>query len=123
MNPLRAYFDGWRRHDAVAAAAVLSEGCVLVDSSGTVLRGRDAVREWMAGWFAGGGVVHEWQITDESVAGGVITAQWVVQATVQGVEARVEGRTVAHLRDGAISYLRDYATATPLGDWDGTWAG
>ncbi|MCV2394070.1 nuclear transport factor 2 family protein [Actinotalea sp. M2MS4P-6] len=123
MNALHVYLDGWRRNDVAAAVGVLTEACVLVDSSGTVLRGRDAVAEWMSGWFAGGGVVHDWQITDESVADGVITAQWVVHATIQGVEARVEGRTVAHLRDGAISYLRDYTTSTPLGDWDGTWAG
>ncbi len=122
MNPLHAYLDAWRRHDTVAAAGALTEACVVVNVHGAMLRGRDAVTTWMTSWLADGGVVHEWQVTDELVADGVITAQWRADVTWQGARVQIEGRTVAHLRDGAISYLRDYTTGDPLGDWDGTWA-
>jgi hypothetical protein len=37
------------------------------------------------------------------------------------VEAQIEGRSVARLRDGVITYLREYATSGPLDDWDTTW--
>lgn len=121
MTTLHAYLESWRRRDPAAARALLDEGCVVVEAQGTVLRGPDAVADQMAAWFAAGGVVHAWQVTDETTAGDVLTAQWVLDCTWQGVRARIEGRTVAHLRDGRISYLRDYATAGPLGDWDGTW--
>ncbi|WP_304605053.1 nuclear transport factor 2 family protein [Actinotalea lenta] len=121
MNPLRAYLESWHRQDIDGACEVLDDGCVVVDSHGTVLRGPAAVAEWMSAWVSAGGVVHDLAVTEETEGDGVVTAQWVLQVTWQGVEATVEGRSVAHVREDRITYLRDYATTGPLGDWDGTW--
>lgn len=121
MNPLRAYLDAWLCRDVSAARAVLDDGCVVVDSHGVVLRGADAVVDWLRGWIRAGGVVHAVDIAEESESNGVITAQWALEVTWQGVRAQVEGRSVAHVRDGLITYLREYTTTGPLGDWDGTW--
>ena len=122
MNPLLTFLDAWRRYDLASVRSVLGEACVMIEAQGTMLRGRDAVEQWITDWFDRGGVVHDWQITDQTEAEDVLTAQWVVNVTWQGMKARIDGRTVAHLKDGAITYLRDYTTSTPLGDWDGTWA-
>jgi ketosteroid isomerase-like protein len=121
VNPLHGYLEAWRLADPSAVRDVLDDGCVVVDYQGAVLRGPDAVARSMAAWFGAGGVVHAWRVTEETGAEDVLTAQWVLTCTWQGVEAQIEGRSVARLRDGVITYLREYATSGPLDDWDTTW--
>jgi ketosteroid isomerase-like protein len=120
-NPLLAYVDAWRRHDVDGVLAVLDEQCVVVEPQGAVMRGHEGVAQWLRGWLSAGGVVHEWTLTDVTVGEDVVTATWLLSCTWQGIEAEIVGRTVAHVRGGRITYLREYVESGPLGDWDGTW--
>lgn len=120
LTPLERYVDGWRRGDADGVVAPLDEACVMVEPQGTVLRGRAAVRAWVGTWLTTGRV-ESWTMTEVSQSAGVITAKWDVVCQWQGARVELAGRTVAHVRDGRITYLREYASTGPLGDWDGTW--
>ena len=120
MTLLSTYLEAWGRGDVDGVLATLADGCVVVDQDGALLRGREHVASVMWQWLDDGWVVHRLEVSDETSDQDVLTAQWTAEVTWHGVRATVEGRSVAHVRDGAISYLRGY-TREPLGDWDGTW--
>lgn len=121
MNPLQAYIDGWRRHDAAAVLGTLTDTCVVVESYGPVYHGRDRVERWMRSWFDAGGTVDAWVVTSFADAGGTLVAEWRFSCTWQGVRSQFEGVSVARVVDGRIAYLREYATTAPLYEWTGTW--
>ncbi|WP_062216568.1 nuclear transport factor 2 family protein [Streptomyces sp. NBRC 109706] len=120
-SPLRAYIDGWRRHDVAAVLGELTDDCVVVECYGPVYRGLPRVEQWMRAWLAAGGTVDGWEITSEGVAGELVVAEWRFSCTWQGSAASFEGATVARLRGGRISRLREYETSAPLYDWTGSW--
>jgi len=121
VNQLRAYIDGWRRHDIPAVLATLTDDCVVIEFYGPVYRGKQRVEEWMNAWFDLGGSVDGWEITSEVVADATLVAEWHFECTWKGDVGAFDGSTVARLEDGRISYLREYATTAPLYDWTGTW--
>ncbi|KAB8163449.1 nuclear transport factor 2 family protein [Streptomyces sp. 3MP-14] len=88
---------------------------------GPVYHGRDTVRRWAQKWFADGGVVHRWAVTDHFVAGDREVAQWTFECTWQGDRTAFDGATVARVADGRVVELREYQTTAPLYDWQGTW--
>ena len=110
MNQLRAYIDGWRRHDIPAVLATLTDDCVVIEFYGPVYRGKQRVEEWMNAWFDLGGSVDGWEITSEVVADATLVAEWHFECTWKGDVGAFDGSTVARLEDGRISYLREYAT-------------
>ncbi|WP_328988858.1 nuclear transport factor 2 family protein [Kribbella sp. NBC_01245] len=121
MNQLRAYFDGWRRHDIPAVLATLADDCVVIESYGPVYRGKERVEQWMRAWFGAGGSVDGWEITSEGVAGDLLVVEWHFECTWKGSPGAFDGSTVARLEGGRIGYLREYATTAPLYDWTGAW--
>jgi ketosteroid isomerase-like protein len=54
-SQLRAYIDGWRRHDVAAVLDTLTSDCVVIESYGPVYRGRERVEQCMHAWFGAGG--------------------------------------------------------------------
>jgi ketosteroid isomerase-like protein len=121
VHQLRAYLDGWRRHDIPAVLATLADDCVVIESYGPVYRGKQRVEEWMNAWFGGGGTVDKWDITSEAEAGRTLVAEWHFECTWKGSPGAFDGSTIARLHDGRITYLREYATTAPLYEWIGTW--
>lgn len=121
MNQLRAYIDGWRRHDVPAVLATLADDCVVIESYGPVYRGKERVEEWMGAWFGAGGTVDLWEITSEAATGDLLVAEWHFECTWMDSPGAFDGSTVARLDNGQISYLREYATTAPLYDWTGKW--
>jgi len=120
MDQLQAYIDGWRRHDIGAVLATLNDDCIITESYGPVYHGRERVEQWMTTWLAAGSV-DAWKVTSGAALNHVLLAEWVFSCTWRGEAATFEGATIARLRDGKISYLREYATTASLYDWTGAW--
>ena len=67
------------------------------------------------------GCVIDWTIRDLRTSGEGETAEWAFHYRWRGEEKRFDGATIATLRDGKLSYLREYATTAALYDWRGEW--
>jgi ketosteroid isomerase-like protein len=120
VNPLQAYIDGWRRHDISAVLGTLADDCVVTECYGPIYRGRTRVEQWMTTWLAIGSV-DSWEITNQIATGDVLVAEWTFSCTYRGDSATFDGATIARLRDGEITYLREYATTAQLYEWTGSW--
>ncbi len=121
MTLLEQYSAGWRAHDTDAILATLTPDCVVIESFGPVYRGHDWVRRWLAAWVAENGRVIDWTIHDSQSLCDVEIAEWTFHYSWRGEEKSFDGATIAKLHEGRISYLREYATTTPLYDWRGEW--
>ncbi|MFT3874992.1 MAG: nuclear transport factor 2 family protein [Propioniciclava sp.] len=121
MSALTDYIDAWVAHDIERIAAAVAENCVITECYGPIYRGRARVREWADAWFAAGGIIHRWQITDHLVAGDREAAPWTFECTWNGARSAFDGATIATVTDGVIADLREYQTTAPLYDWQGSW--
>lgn len=121
MSALTEYIEAWAAGDADRIAAAVTEDCVVTECYGPVYRGREVVLRWARAWFAAGGVVHRWELTDHVVAGDHEVAQWTFECTWGSERPAFDGATVARVSDGLVAELREYQTTAPLYDWDGTW--
>ncbi len=121
MSALTSYIEAWVAGDAERVAATVTEDCVVTECYGPVYRGRDIVLRWATAWFAAGGVVHRWEVTDHVVAGDREVAQWTFECAWAGERTTFDGATVARVSDGLVAELREYQTTAALYDWDGVW--
>ncbi|MGN7998941.1 nuclear transport factor 2 family protein [Sphingomonas sp. 22176] len=119
MTLLEQYIAGWHAHDAKAILATLIPDCVVIESFGPVYRGHDWVARWVSTWLAQDGRVIDWSIRDLRCSSEEETAEWTFHYTWRGEEQCFDGATIAKLRDGKLSYLREYATTAMLYDWRG----
>ena len=119
LTLLEQYTAGWRAHDAAAILATLTPDCVVIESFGPIYRGHDWVAQWISTWLAEDGRVIEWIIRDLRSSPDEETAEWTFHYTWRGEEKTFDGATIATVRDGKISYLREYATTAALYDWQG----
>ena len=116
---LEQYIAGWRTHDLAAILATLTLDCVVIESFGPIYRGHDWVARWVSTWLAEDGRVIDWTVRDLRSAPDHEAAEWTFHYTWRGEENSFDGATIATLRDGRISYLREYATTAALYDWRG----
>jgi ketosteroid isomerase-like protein len=121
VTALTTYVEAWIANDVDRITEAVTEDCVVIESYGPVYRGRDRVREWAQKWFAAGGVVHRWDVVDQFSADHREVAEWIFECTFAGDRSTFEGATIATVRDGLISELREYQTTASLYDWQGTW--
>lgn len=75
----------------------------------------------MKAWFAAGGTVTDWTITQEDTSPGVLVAEWTFSCIWQEEPATFEGATIARVTNDKITYLREYTTTADRYDWQGTW--
>ncbi|RGE22481.1 nuclear transport factor 2 family protein [Leucobacter sp. wl10] len=121
MSVLTDYIDAWVANDADRIAATVTENCVITECYGPVYRGRSWVRRWAQDWFAAGGIVHRWDITDHFITADREVAQWAFVYTWGGQRSTFDGATIARCADGLVSELREYQTTATLYDWRGVW--
>ncbi|WP_424441482.1 nuclear transport factor 2 family protein [Microbacterium sp.] len=121
MSALTDYIDAWVAQDAERVAGSVAADCVVTECYGPVYRGRDGVRRWATEWFAAGGIVHRWDVTDHFVTANREAAQWTFECTWNGTRSAFDGATIARVAGGLIVELREYRTTGPLYDWRGTW--
>lgn len=121
MSALTNYMEAWVANDADLIAGAVTENCVVTECYGPVYRGRDRVSQWAREWFAAGGIVHRWEITDHFVSEDREAVQWRFECTWDGKRSEFEGATIARVSEGLILELREYETSAPLYDWQGTW--
>lgn len=121
MSVLTGYFEAWVANDPDKIAECVSESCVITECDGPVYRGRERVREWAETWFAAGGIIHAWTVTDHFEAGNRESAQWVFECTWEGTRSSFEGSTVCTSANGLVESLREYQSTAELYDWTGTW--
>ena len=121
MDPLAAYIDGWRHHDAEAILATVTDDCTVIESFGPVYRGADRIRQWVEVWIAAGSQVLDWTVSRQFGAGDFLVAEWTFTYRQDGAQQRFQGATIAHLRDGRIDWLREYRQDGELYDWTGVW--
>lgn len=119
MTLLERYIAGWREHDVDAILTTLTPDCVVIESFGPIYRGHDRVAQWVSTWLDEDGRVIDWTIRDVRSSAEGETAEWTFRYTWRGEEKSFDGATIARLRDGKLSYLREYATTAPLYDWRG----
>ncbi len=119
MTLLEQYIVGWRAHDVDAILATLTPDCVVIESFGPIYRGHDWVAKWVSTWLDEDGRVIDWTIRDVRSSVEDETAEWTFRYTWRGNEKSFDGATFAKLRDGKLSYLREYATTATLYDWRG----
>ncbi|MBE6483041.1 MAG: nuclear transport factor 2 family protein [Actinomyces ruminicola] len=121
MSALTDYIDAWVAHDVDRIAAAVTSDCVIIECYGPVYRGRNWVRRWASEWFAAGGAVHRWEVTDHFTTGDREAAQWTFECTWDGRRSAFEGASIARSVNGQIVELREYQTTSPLYDWRGAW--
>jgi hypothetical protein len=121
MSALTRYIEAWVANDVDKIAESVAESCVIAECYGPVYRGRERVREWATAWFAAGGIVHTWTVTDRFEADGRESAQWAFECTWRGIRSSFEGCTISSSTDGRIESLREYQSTAALYDWTGTW--
>ncbi|MFT4052038.1 MAG: nuclear transport factor 2 family protein [Microbacterium sp.] len=121
MSALTDYIDAWAEGDVDRIAATVAEDCVIAECYGPVYRGRGRVLQWAREWFAAGGVVHRWDVTDHFIAADRETAQWTFECTWAGRRSTFDGATIARVADGLVAELREYQTTAALYDWQGVW--
>lgn len=121
MSVLTRYIEAWVANDVDKIADSVSESCVISECYGPVYRGRARVREWATAWFAAGGIVHAWTITDHFHANDRESAQWVFECTSGGTRSSFEGCTISASTDGLIASLREYQSTAELYEWRGAW--
>lgn len=121
MTALLRYIEAWVANDAARVADAVAEDCTITECYGPVYRGRERVGQWARSWFAAGGVVHRWEVTDHFVADDREAAQWVFECSWGGNRSSFDGASVCRIEGGLIRELREYQTTAPLYEWDGTW--
>lgn len=121
MTALLDYIEAWASNDVDRITAAVAADCVITECYGPIYRGRDRVKEWASGWFAAGGVVHRWTVTDHFVSGVREAAQWQFECTWDGERTTFDGATVSRSIGGVIADLREYQTTASLYEWDGVW--
>ena len=121
MSILPAYMRAWAAAEPEDIAALVTEDCVITECYGPVYRGRDRVRQWAQQWFAAGGIVHRWELTDHVVTADREVAAWTFSCTWQGTRATFDGASLSRVEDGLIVEMREYETSAPLYDWHGSW--
>ncbi|MBZ6384184.1 MAG: nuclear transport factor 2 family protein [Sphingomonas sanguinis] len=121
MSLLEQYIAGWRAHDVAAILATLTPDCVVIESFGPIYCGHDWVARWVSTWLAEDGHVIDWTVRDLRSSPESETAEWTFHYTWRGEEKSFEGATIATLRDGKLSNLREYATTAALYNWRGEW--
>lgn len=104
-----------------AILATLTPDCVVIESFGPIYCGHDWVARWVSTWLAEDGHVIDWTVRDLRSSPESETAEWMFHYTWRGEEKSFEGATIATLRDGKLSNLREYATTAALYDWRGEW--
>lgn len=118
---LSDYIDSWVANDANRIAAAVAEDCVITECYGPVYRGRDWVLRWAQDWFAAGGIVRRWDITDHFASADREVAQWTFECIWGGERNTFDGATVARVADGLVVELREYQTTAAIYDWQGVW--
>ena len=121
VSPLESYIAAWRRHDVDAIAGSVTESCRVVECYGPVYLGRDRVEQWARTWFAMGGAVHDWVITDRFALDDREVAEWRFEYTWNASRSRFQGCSIATIEDGKIGVLHEYRTELDTYEWQGTW--
>lgn len=121
VTPLQLYIDGWISNDADAIAAAVTDDCIITECYGPVYRSRERVHQWATTWFAAGGVVHAWALTDHFTTSNREAAQWVFEYTWQGTRDTIEGSTIVTMSGGLVDSAREYQTTATRYDWSGVW--
>lgn len=121
MSALTDYIDAWKSNDPERIVATVTADAVVAESYGPVYHGRDRIRQWADAWLGGGSRVRDWVVTNEFATGDTIVAEWRFDYRDHDDDRSFEGATIATVRDGKISALREYATTADLYPWEGEW--
>ncbi|MFT6292718.1 MAG: hypothetical protein ACJAR2_003337 [Ilumatobacter sp.] len=121
VSPLESYIAAWHRHDVAGIVGSVTESCRVVECYGPVYVGRSRVEQWERAWFAAGGVVHDWVITDLFGADDREAAEWSFEYTWKGSRSRFQGCSVATIHARETDVLHEYRGALDTYEWHGTW--
>lgn len=120
IHPLiLAYVEGWKETDREKILSTLDPACVIIESHGPTYRGKDMVGRWIDSWFAPGNIVNSWDITSCFVRDDICFFEWIFECTSEGTRGGFEGASIAHIHQGKIAFLREYAMITPRYEWKG----
>lgn len=105
---IQQYIEGWKSGNEAEILDVFAEDCLVIESHGPTYRGKEIIKKWIADWFGRGNVVEKWVITSFHTCGDTIFCEWVFAYKGKKVREAFEGVTIAKLKNGKISDLREY---------------
>lgn len=113
------YVEGWKLGDREKILSTLDPACVIIESYGPTYRGKEMIGRWIDSWFAPGNIVNRWDITSFSITDEVCFFEWFFEYMYAGNRSDFEGASLARVRQGKISFLREYAMTAPRYEWQG----
>lgn len=111
---MQRYMDGWKDGNESEILSVFADDCVVVESHGPVYCGKDVIKQWIAEWFGQGNRVEKWKMTSFHACGNILFCEWVFAYKGKKIREAFEGITIAKLKKGKITDLKEYRmTAFP----------
>jgi ketosteroid isomerase-like protein len=111
---MQRFVDGWKKGLADEILDALSDDCIIIESHGPTYRGKESVKRWIADWFGEGNVVEKWVIKSFHTCHDCVVFEWVFAYHGKDIREAFEGITIAKVKDGRITDLREYrSTAFP----------
>ena len=104
---VREFCDAWSKLDADVLAGYFTEDAVYHNIPLAPLSGREAIREFLAGFLAGAGSA-EFRIGHVLSSGDVVMTERVDAFRMGGREIAIPVAGVFEVRDGKIAAWRDY---------------
>jgi hypothetical protein len=112
---IQRYVDGWKEGDEKKILNTLADDCIIIESHGPTYRGKESVKQWIADWHGRGNTVEKWVITSCYICKNVIVFEWVFAYKGKKIREAFGGVTLAKVKNGKISDLREYrATEFPF---------
>lgn len=105
---IQRYIDGWKKGSEAEILDVFNEDCIVIESHGPTYRGKEIIKKWIADWHKQGNVVEKWEIKSFYTCGDMVICEWVFAYKGKKIREVFEGITIAKLKNGKVSDLREY---------------
>ena len=111
---IQQYMDGWKSGSEKKILEALAEDCLIIESHGPTYRGKEIIKQWIADWLGQGNVIEKWKITSFHACSNTVFCEWIFAYKGKKIREAFEGITIAKLKNGKITDLREYRmTAFP----------
>lgn len=105
---IQYYIDGWKNGNEAEILDVLSDDCIIIESHGPTYRGKEIVKKWISDWFGKGNVIEKWKLTSFHTCDDMLFCEWVFIYKGKKIRESFLGMTIAKIKKGKISDLREY---------------
>lgn len=111
---INQYTTGWKEGNVSKITDTLSDNCVIIESHGPIYKGVREIKAWINDWNKAGSKVNKWNITSFYEVSEIAVFEWNFSCTVEGKNHKLDGITLAKIKNSKIEYLREYRMTKPL---------